>query len=97
MREVSNPKAEKAAIIERSFLRTLQGGCTAPIGGYAEVKENEVTFSGAVLSLNGKKKIDVMETRQAENPTEFGKEMAKICIHLGAEKLIKEIKENLNS
>ena len=40
--------------IERDFLRTLLGGCSTPISGLAEIKNNEVHFSGNILSPNGK-------------------------------------------
>jgi len=40
--------------IERDFLRTLLGGCSTPISGLAEIKNNEVHFSGNILSLDGK-------------------------------------------
>jgi hydroxymethylbilane synthase len=40
--------------IERDFLRTLLGGCSTPISGLAEIKNNEVHFTGNILSLDGK-------------------------------------------
>lgn len=96
LRSISDKKAEKAAIIERAFLRKLQGGCTAPIGGFAEILENEqVHFKGSVLSLDGMQKIDIEETTKVENPKTFGVEMAECCIAQGADVMIREIKEAL--
>ena len=40
--------------IERDFLRTLLGGCSTPISGLAEIKNNEVHFTGNILSPDGK-------------------------------------------
>ena len=40
--------------IERDFLRALLGGCSTPISGLAEIKNNEVHFTGNILSPNGK-------------------------------------------
>ena len=40
--------------IERDFLRTLLGGCSTPISGLAEIKNNEVHFTGNILSPEGK-------------------------------------------
>ncbi len=93
---VSNKNAEKAALIERSFLRKLQGGCTAPIGGFAKVLDNDqVEFKGVVLSLDGKQRIEVHETAIVSNPQEFGTQMADICIEQGAAEMIKKIKKEL--
>ena len=94
--ELSDKNAMKAAKIERSFLRKLQGGCTAPIGGFAHIlPNNEVEFNGSVLSLNGKQKIDIQTKKEVLNPEEFGIEMANLCIEKGADALIAEIKSEL--
>jgi len=48
--------------IERDFLRTLEGGCTAPIGALATVKDGMIYFKGGLYSLIGsqKEEIDVV-------------------------------------
>lgn len=95
---ISHKRSEKAALIERAFLRKLQGGCTAPIGGYANVlSEDNVDFHGVVLSLNGQQRIEVKQTKKVLNPTAFGVEMAEKCIEQGAAELIQSIKKELNS
>lgn len=94
---ISNPAAEKAAKIERSFLRKLQGGCTAPIGGYAEIiDEHQVKFKGVVLSLDGQQKIEVTSTEIVDDPETFGIKMAEVCIAQGAADMIREIKATLD-
>ena len=35
-----------ATQLERDFLRALEGGCTAPIGAFAEFKDNKLHFKG---------------------------------------------------
>ena len=93
---VSDKNAEKAAKIERAFLRKLQGGCTAPIGGFAEIlEENKVHFKGSVLSLNGMQKVDIEEIALVNNPELFGIEMAENLIEKGAAEMIREIKNAL--
>lgn len=93
---ISNENAAKAASIERSFLRKLQGGCTAPIGGYAEIShEGKVHFEAAVLNLDGSKKIEITHTGFVEDPIAYGIEMAEKCIAQGADRLILEVKKSL--
>lgn len=95
---ISHEISEKAARIERSFLRKLQGGCTAPIGGFAKpLEDGRINFHGVVLSLNGKQRIEVQQIAEVTNPVAFGIEMAEICIEQGAAKMIQEIKKELNS
>jgi hydroxymethylbilane synthase len=44
---------------ERSFLRSLMGGCATPISALAEVIEEQVHFRGSILSVDGKEKAEV--------------------------------------
>ena len=48
--------------VERAFLRALEGGCTAPIGAYAEFDGEQVHFKGGLWSEDGKQEALVNET-----------------------------------
>lgn len=93
---LTDKNAHEAALTERAFLRKLQGGCTAPIGGFAVVDRKEIDFKGAILSLDGKQKIDVSGKNNDLNPIEFGELMANKCLEKGAKKMIAEIKKTLS-
>ena len=41
-------------VAERSFLKHLGGGCSAPVGVYSTLENKEISLSGGVLSLDGK-------------------------------------------
>lgn len=43
-----------ATQLEREFLRALEGGCTAPIGAFAEFKDDKLYFKGGLWSEDGK-------------------------------------------
>jgi len=47
--------------IERTFLRTLEGGCTAPIGALATIAGDILQFEGCLFSLDGKQKLTIKE------------------------------------
>lgn len=95
---ISDEKAHIAGSIERAFLRKLEGGCTAPIGGYAQVEENVVNFQGAILSLDGKKIIKLSETKSlVSSPETLGEHFADECIRQGAKTIIHEIKQTLGA
>lgn len=42
---------------ERAFLRALEGGCQVPIGVHSEFTGQELTLTGAVLSLDGQQRV----------------------------------------
>ncbi|WP_417884685.1 hydroxymethylbilane synthase [Zunongwangia sp.] len=83
--------------VEREFLKTLEGGCTAPIGGLAKIdKDNILHFKGALFSLDGTQKFEVEKRIVAENAAGFGKLCAEEILAKGGFELMKEIKEVLN-
>ncbi|WP_299128628.1 hydroxymethylbilane synthase [uncultured Winogradskyella sp.] len=57
--EINHTDTEISTSIEREFLNRLEGGCTAPIGALAYIKNEEVNFKGILLSKDGTKKIEV--------------------------------------
>ncbi len=56
---LNHKETEISTSIERLFLKKLEGGCSAPIGALAYIKEDEVHFQGIILSPDGTKKIEV--------------------------------------
>ena len=57
--ELNHLETDICTYIERQFLRTLEGGCTAPIGALATFNDDEITFKGILLSIDGQQKIEV--------------------------------------
>ena len=75
--------------IERAFLRTLDAGCSSPVGALAEVKDGTLFFKGAVLSVDGKQRVDIQEEFELRNAKEtLGAEFAKKVINEGAADLL---------
>lgn len=46
LKDFENREGRLAALTERSFVRTLDGGCSSPIAAYAEINGEEVTLNG---------------------------------------------------
>ena len=82
--------------IERDFLRTLEGGCTAPIGALAKIKSNTIEFKGCLLSLDGTKKIAIEKTISLDLAAKAGDAFAKEVLQKGGDVLLKEIKAAMN-
>lgn len=82
--------------IERDFLRTLEGGCTAPIGALAKIKSNTIEFKGCLLSLDGTKKIAIEKTISLNLAAKAGDAFAKEVLQKGGDVLLKEIKAAMN-
>ncbi|MCX2681258.1 hydroxymethylbilane synthase [Galbibacter sp. EGI 63066] len=83
--------------IEREFLSTLEGGCTAPIGALAKRHKNMLTFEGALFSLDGKEKIAIKKSVALEEFKNFGKICAEEVLQNGGRALMQQIKNTLQS
>ncbi len=73
--------------VERQFLQTLEGGCTAPIGAYAFQKEDEIIFTAAVCDVEGEEKMEISENFPILEFENKGKELAEILMEQGAQRL----------
>ena len=82
--------------IERDFLRTLEGGCTAPIGALAKIEGETIQFKGCLLSLDGTKKIAIEKTISLQFAAKAGDAFAKEVLQKGGDVLLKEIKAAMN-
>ena len=87
--------------MERAFLRDLEGGCTAPIGAIAVVKEDQLSFKGTLMSLDGKQRIDVSDSMPWFDNVDrdaciaFAKTQSQKVLSQGGKELMAEIKAEL--
>jgi hydroxymethylbilane synthase len=93
--ELNDLETDICTYIERQFLRTLEGGCTAPIGAIAKFTEDTIEFKGALFSIDGTQKIEVKKIVPIEQWKKIGFELAKEILASGGEKLMNNIKESL--
>ena len=95
--QLNHIETEIVTYIERQFLKTLEGGCTAPIGALAKYNEEEDTihFQGVLFSLDGKEKIEIDKIVPIEEWKKLGFYSAQEILSNGGTKLMSEIKNNL--
>lgn len=82
-----------ATTAERSFLRTLEGGCQVPIAAYATIFDNQLHLQGLVASLDGKEIYKSSITGDMNKAKELGVLLAQELIDKGALKVLQDIKE----
>lgn len=93
--EISHLETQKCIEIERDFLRTLEGGCTAPIGAFAEINENnDVRFSGRICSINGENCIETDEIFPYNSSEKAGEILAEKILKNGGKELMSIIKSS---
>ena len=95
--ELNDLETDICTYIERQFLRTLEGGCTAPIGAFAKFNEvdDTISFKGILLSIDGKQKIEAEKSVNISEWKKLGYKLAKEILNNGGIELMKNIKESL--
>lgn len=95
--QLNDIESEIATYIERQFLRTLEGGCTAPIGAFVQYNEHDdtLTFKGVLLSLDGTEKFEVYKEVPIEEWKKLGFHAAKEILDNGGAVLMEKLREQL--
>ena len=94
--KLNDTTTEICTTIEREFLRELEGGCTAPIGALATIKNNLISFEGVLFSLDGEQKIEVsVADISLSEANDLGKRCAQEILSTGGAELMKQIKTEL--
>lgn len=77
---------------ERSIMRTLEGGCSIPIGvETAWLEGNQLRLTGCVVSIDGTEAADaesVEEVTTREQAVAFGKKVAQMLVDNGAQAIL---------
>ncbi len=91
---LNDVESEITTYIERQFLRTLEGGCTAPIGAIVKYNEHDDTlhFKGVLLSLDGSKKFEIQKDVPIGEWKKLGFFAAKEILENGGEALMNELR-----
>ncbi|MGV8915854.1 MAG: hydroxymethylbilane synthase [Kaistella sp.] len=94
-KDINDKETQICIEIERNFLNTLEGGCTAPIGAFAEIKDNKVRFIGRLCSLDGKNCLDIDEIFDWNEDENFGRNLGLQILNNGGQILMTEIKNSI--
>src|SRR5690606_5075175 len=89
---LNHEETEICTKIERDFLHKLEGGCSAPIGALAYIKNEEVSFKGVLLSADGSKRIDVTRVKKLGEHHDIANFCAEFVIERGGKRLMDTIK-----
>ncbi|BCS17518.1 porphobilinogen deaminase [Aspergillus puulaauensis] len=97
LNQLSDRKSTLACLAERALLRTLEGGCTVPIGVETEWVDDAqglLKISAIVVSLDGTETVqDTIEAtiRNEEEATALGDELASRLVKQGAGSILAAI------
>ena len=93
--KLNHKETEICTHIEREFLKTLEGGCTAPIGALATFSLDKIEFEGVLFSLNGKEKQTIKKSCTFDSHKNFGEKCAQEILNSGGKALMESIRRDL--
>lgn len=91
LKAIEHPQTRDRCLAERSFLRSLEGGCQVPIGVNTEISGDNLTLTGIVASVDGQKLVQDTVTGKANNAEAVGIELAHLLREQGAQEILSEI------
>ncbi|KAE8444054.1 hypothetical protein EG329_000922 [Mollisiaceae sp. DMI_Dod_QoI] len=96
--DLANQESTLAGTAERSLMRTLEGGCSVPIGVETTwIEKGKLLMKAIVVSLDGKEHVEAErlgEVLNVKDADEFGWELSHVLVEKGATKILEAI--NLN-
>lgn len=92
--QLNDPLTAACVYAERAMNAVLDGGCQAPIAGYATVQGGEITLHGLVAEPHAKKIITNIQTGTMQAAEVLGKKVAMQLIAEGALEIIAKAKQD---
>lgn len=95
LQNINHKESWNTSMMERQFLNTLEGGCSAPIGALAIKTNGGYHFKGGVFSIDGSQKVIIEDTFEGSSPKELGHTAALQVLENGGKALMTDIREKL--
>lgn len=89
---LNHHETELCTSIERDFLHDMEAGCSAPVGAYAYIQDDQVHFKAVALTIDGTDRYDYEKKIPVKDAGNLGHKAAKALLDEGAIKVIEEMK-----
>lgn len=90
---VDHPPTGACVMAERAFLRTLEGGCSVPVGAQARLEGETLRVEGSVASLDGRTHLRDRIEGQADDAERLGVRLAEQMLSRGADAVLSDIRK----
>ena len=85
-------KTQACVTAERSLMRALQGGCSAPVGALATIDKQSINLKGGVYTIDGSTAVEAEISGSINSADTLGNTLAKTILSQGGEAILKTIK-----
>ncbi|MDP1682303.1 MAG: hydroxymethylbilane synthase [Burkholderiales bacterium] len=91
MAPLNHPDTAACVSAERAMSRRLAGSCQTPLGGYAQILNGQLSLSGFVADLEGKRFVQATFTGSPVDAEKIGVALAEELLAQGAGKILAEL------
>ncbi len=95
--QLNHSETALVVAVERQFMKILEGGCTAPIGGCATIRGGQVHFKGVLTALDGSEQVLVEKTSALNASGHLGALSAQEVLDNGGRLLMERIQKEIKS
>lgn len=89
---LNDEETETCLRAERSFLKTLQGGCSIPAFCYAQLENEILLVKGGLIALDGSKTVVFEEKGNPKESQALGHSVALKVLELGGKEILASIR-----
>ncbi len=91
---IDDAATHQAVLAERALLRSLRGGCLAPVAALAQVVHQRLRLQAVVLSPDGTRRLHTTVTGEPEQAESLGEGAACELLDRGAAELIEQARRD---
>lgn len=91
---LNDVNTEYCLLAERSFLKTMEGGCSVPVFALAKLEGDELILKGGVISLDGTRQVEGVQRGNRNDALAIGNRLADDIIAKGGLEILEEIKKH---
>ncbi len=90
---VNHPATELCLTTERSFLYTIQGGCSIPAFAHARLSGQKISMTAGIVSLDGRHLVQFEKQGTHDQAGALGATLAEQVLDAGGREILQDIKK----
>lgn len=94
---LNHKPTEVCLLAERAFLKKMDGGCSIPVFGLAQIKGENLQITGGIMSLDGKEIVRKVFIGKLKDAKSLGRKLAEEVLSSGGDRILKSIRTELSN
>ncbi|WP_433479755.1 hydroxymethylbilane synthase [Spirillospora sp. CA-142024] len=87
---VDDPATRRSVVAERTVLKVLEAGCSAPVGTYAAEVDERLHLTATVAAYDGSRQVRLSASGHPDAAEQIGRDLADRLLAQGADQLMGE-------